>query len=104
MCIRDSTIPLTVTQWTFSLPTQDGNFVSILFGFNIWQAGVYTLGNCVYKSGSYYRVNTASTSGTPGSSPDWTLINDILSEVLNLANSNVSITQNYNFSVVHAAT
>jgi len=100
----DNSAPNTVTAWTFSLPQQDGTIVAIIFGFTGWTPGTYTLGNSVYYNGSYYRVNVASTSGTPGISPDWTLITNILSEVLNLANSNVNITQTYNFSAVRAAT
>lgn len=100
----DNSAPNTVTQWTFSLPQQDGTFVSIIFGFTAWSAGIYTLGNSVYYNGSYYRVGVASTSGVPGVSPDWILITNILAEVLNLANSNVSITQTYNFSAARAAT
>lgn len=100
----DNSAPNTVTAWTFSLPQQDGTFIGIIFGFVLWVPGVYTLGNSVYYNGSYYRVGVASTSGTPGVSVDWILIANILSEVLNLANSNVSITQTYNFSAVRAAT
>lgn len=94
--------PLTVTSWTFSLPTPDGVFVFIIFGFPIWAAGTYNTNNCVYYNGAYYKANT-STTGVPGVSANWTLINDIQAEVTNLANSNVSITQGYAYSAARAS-
>ncbi len=98
----DNTAPDTVTAWDFALPTEDGNFVYIIFGFVIWTAGSYTLNNCVYHSGAYYKALT-TTSATPGTDPTkWALITDILGEVLNLANSNVTITQGYAFSTAVA--
>lgn len=102
----DNSTPLTVTQWSFSLPQQDGVFVNTLFGFPLWSAGVYVQNSCVFyvPNSTYYKCAVASTSGTPSISPDWVAITNILSEVLNLSNSGVSITQNYNFSVVRAAT
>lgn len=97
-----NTAPTTVTAWDFALPTQDGNFVYIIFGFTIWTAGQYTLNNCVYYSGSYYKALT-TTSVTPGSDPTkWQLLTDILGQVLNLSSSNVVVTQGYAFSTAVA--
>ncbi len=100
----DNTSPLTVVAWDFALPAQDGLFVYITFGFPLWSAGSYTVGNCVYyvTGGAYYRALT-TTSATPGTDPTkWALITDILGEVLSLANSNVYITQGYAFSTAVA--
>ncbi len=97
----DNSSPDTVTAWDFALPSQDGNFVYIIFGFEIWSAGTYDLNDCVYHSGVYYKANT-STSGTPGASGDWDVITDILAEVLNLGSGNVTITQGYAFSTAVA--
>lgn len=88
--------PTTVTAWGFTL-AGDGGYVAIIFGFPIWSAGAFTLNQCVYYAGSYYKANT-STSDTPGASSDWDLITDILSEVLNLSADNVYITQTKNFT------
>lgn len=98
-----NTSPLTVSEWDFALPAQDGNFVYIIFGFPIWAAGSYLASACVYKSsnGLYYRANV-NTSGVPGVSSDWIQITDILAEVLNLSGSNVTITQSYAFSTAVA--
>lgn len=88
--------PTTVTAWGFTL-NGDGWYVAIIFGFPIWVAGSYTLNQCVYHDGSYWKATT-STSGEPGVSGDWDEITDILSEVLNLAADNVYITQTNNFT------
>lgn len=92
--------PENVTEWNFNL-AGDGTYRAILFVFPIWAAGSYVQNNCVYHGGAYYKANT-STTGTPGSSADWTLITDILSEVLNLASSNVTIGQTNNFTAAYA--
>jgi hypothetical protein len=97
-----NTAPTTVTEWDFALPTEDGNFVYIIFGFPVWTAGSYTIDNCVEYAGVYYKALT-TTSATPGTDPTkWAVITDILSEVLNLSNSNVTITQGYAFSTAVA--
>lgn len=88
--------PLTCTAWGFTL-NGDGWYVAIIFGFEIWAAGSYTLDQCVYHDGSYYKATT-TTSGEPGVSGDWDEITDILSEVLNLDADNVYITQTNNFT------
>lgn len=98
----DNTNPTAVTQWSFSL-AGDGWYPAIVFGFKIWAAGTFTLNQCVYHSGSYYKCNAASTTGTPGVSGDWTLITNILTEVLNLGSSNVYITQTNNFTTSTAS-
>lgn len=80
----DNSQPLTATQWSFTLPQQDGDFVALFFGFTIWSAGTYSNLACVYYAGSYYIANT-STSQTPGSGGNWTLITDILATCTNNA-------------------
>lgn len=95
-----NTDPLNVTAWSFTL-AGDGWYRAILFEFPIWAAGTYSLNNCVYHSGAYYKANT-STTGTPGVSADWDLITDILAEVLNLSSSNVVIGQTNNFTTANA--
>lgn len=94
--------PLTATSWQFALPSQDGNFVSNIFGFNIWGAGTYAQNACVYYSanGNFYIANT-STSQTPGGG-QWTLITDVLATATN--NSSVYQTQTYNWSSARAQT
>lgn len=92
----DNSSPLTVTSWSFAL-AGDGWYRAILFYFPIWSAGSYVANNCVYYNGAYYKANT-STSATPGSSPNWTLITDILGTVLNLSSSNVTVGQTNNFT------
>lgn len=76
--IIDNSTPLTVNQYSFSLPSQDGLFVGNMFAFNIWSAGTYTLNQCVYytPTNSYYIVNAATTTQTPGGS-NWTLITNV---------------------------
>lgn len=91
--------PLNVTAWSFAL-NGDGWYRAIVFGFPIWSAGTYAANKCVYYDGNYYKAAT-STSGTPGVS-GWTLLTDILAEVLNLANSGVEITQTNNFTTANA--
>lgn len=95
----DNSLPLTATQWAFTLPAQDGNFVAIIFGFDIWQAGTYNNLNCVYYAGSYYVANT-TTSQTPGTGGNWTLITDILATCT--GNASVEQTQIYMWSSARA--
>jgi len=97
----DNSSPLTATQWYFSMPAQDGNFVASIFAFNIWSAGSYTLNACVYYSpnSSYYIANTG-TSSTPGADGTWTLITNILQTCS--GNSSVQQAQTYNFSAAVA--
>lgn len=95
----DNSNPLTVTQWSFTLPSPDGIFVAVIFGFDIWQAGTYSNLDCVYYNGAYYRANTA-TSQTPGSGGNWTLITDILATCS--GNATVEQSQTYNFSAARA--
>jgi hypothetical protein len=92
--------PLNVVQWNFSL-NGDGWYRAIVFAFPIWVAGSYVLNNCVYYNGGYWMANT-STTGTPGVSANWTAITDILADVLNLSNSNVTIGQTNNFTTASA--
>jgi hypothetical protein len=89
--------PTAVTYWEFDLAASDGWYVAIVFGFPIWQAGTYALNKCVYNDGVYYRANQ-STIEEPGTGSQWDVITDILSEVLNLADTGVYITQTNNFS------
>lgn len=100
----DNTVPTSVTAWDFTL-AGDGWYRAILFAFPIWSAGTYTLNACVYYSGSYYVVNAASTTQTPGGA-NWTLITDILGTVLNLSGSGVTIGQTNNFTtaIIEAGT
>lgn len=97
----DNSLPTSVSSWEFTLAASDGWYVAILFGFPIWSAGSYDANKCVYHSGSYYKANT-TTVGTPGVSGQWTLITDILGEVLNLSGSGVYITQTNNFSTARS--
>lgn len=101
--VLDNTTPLTVNSWTFALPQQDGVFVAILLGFPLYQNGTYILGNCVYYLGNYYECIAASTTALPTDATKWELLTDILSSVLNLSNSNVIITQTYNWSDAHVS-
>jgi hypothetical protein len=94
-----NTDPLNVTAWSFTV-IGDGWYRAILFGFPIWAPGTYAANKCVYYSGNYYKANT-STAQTPGGA-NWDLITDILSEVLNLYNSGVEITQTNNFTTMNA--
>lgn len=94
-----NTNPLLVTAWSFTL-AGDGWYRAIIFGFPVWVAGTYAADECVYYSGSYYKAST-TTSGTPGVS-GWTLITDILAEVLNLDDSGVEITETNNFTSANA--
>lgn len=92
--------PVNVLAWSFSL-AGDGWYRAVIFAFPVWVAGSYVLNNCVYHNGVYYKANT-STTGTPGASANWDEITDILSEVLNLSNSNVTIGQTNNFTTANA--
>ena len=92
-----NTNPTTVSSWSFNLSINDGWYVGILFGFPIWASGAFDADECVYHDTVYYKANT-TTSEEPGTGSDWDVITDILSEVLNLANSGVYITQTNNFS------
>lgn len=98
--IVSNTSPLTVTRWSFTL-AGDGWYRAVLFLFPIWTAGAYVINNCVYHSGSYYKANT-STTETPGAGSEWDLITDILGEVLDLDDSNVTIGQTNNFITPNA--
>lgn len=95
----DNSAPLTVTEWAFLL-AGDGWYRAIVFAFPIWSAGAYALNKAVYYNGNYYYANT-STSGTPGVSVDWTLVTDVLAQILNLANSGVTIGQTNNFTTAN---
>ena len=88
--------PLNVNSWSFAL-NGDGLYVAIIFGFPIWAAGSYVQNDGVYHDGDFYLAST-STSGEPGVSGDWTLLTDIISEVLNVGSANVYITQTENFT------
>src|SRR6476620_10482761 len=71
----DNSNPLSAIDWSFDLPSQDGNFVAQMFGFPIWSAGTYMLNQCVYKSGDIYFCNQPSTTETPSMiATDWTNI------------------------------
>lgn len=94
-----NTNSLLVTAWSFTL-AGDGWYRAIIFGFPIWAAGTYAADKCVYYNGAYYKAST-STSGVPGVS-GWTLITDILAEVLNLDDSGVEITETNNFTTANA--
>lgn len=94
-----NTDPLNVTYWSFSL-AGDGWYRAIVFAFPIWAAGTYLANACVYYSGSYYKANTTTTQ-TPGGG-QWTLLTDILTQVLNLSGSNVTIGQTNNFTTANA--
>lgn len=91
----DNSTPLTATQWQFTLPTPDGNFVGTFLGVNIWQAGTYANLSGVYSGGVFYRSNK-STSGTPGISADWDVVTDPLGTFV--GNSTVAQTQVYMWS------
>ncbi len=93
--------PTSVTYWEFDLATSDGWYPAIIFGFPIWAAGSFAADKCVYHSGVYYKANTTTTE-TPGAGSEWDIITDILSEVLNLADSGVYITQTNNFSTARS--
>lgn len=97
----DNSSPLTATEWMFTMPTQDGNFVANIFGFNIWTAGTYNNNACVYygSNGNYYIANT-STSSVPGADGTWTLITNIQQTAT--GNSTVYQGQTYNFSAAVA--
>lgn len=103
----DNTSPLTATYWTFTLPAQDGVFISLMYGFPVWAPATFTQNQTVYYAGNYYYVNVASTSQTPGGS-NWTLIPtaNIPTVIAGLSPqpSNLSQTQTYNFSAAHVAT
>lgn len=82
----DNSQPLTVNQWTFTLPANDGVFVGILFAFPIWQAGTYNQNAAVYYqvNSNFYIANT-TTSQTPGSGGQWTLVTDVLGQITGIS-------------------
>lgn len=92
----DNNIPLTCNTWPFTL-AGDGLYIAIIFGFPIWAAGSYVQNDCVYHNAAYY-IATTGTSGEPGVSGNWTLLTDIISEVLNVGSANTYITQTENFT------
>jgi hypothetical protein len=99
----DNTDPLNVSRWSFSLVSGvDGWYVAFIFNFRIWAAGTYTLNNCVYHSGSYYKCNAASTTGTPGVSADWTLITNVMTQVYGVSNTNADVNVTNNFTTCNA--
>lgn len=99
----DNSDPENVTEWGFDLITDtDGWYVAFVFNFRKWSAGTFTLNNCVYHSGSYYKVNVASTTGTPGASGDWTLITNVMTQVYGVSSTNVDVTQTNNFTTCNA--
>lgn len=91
--------PLTASQWPFALPAQDGVFVGLLYGFQIWSAGVYGALDCVYYNGSLY-IASIATSQTPGFGSNWVLITDI--QTTATGNTSVEQTQVYMFSAARA--
>ncbi len=99
--VLDNTSPLTVNQYSFSLPDQDGIFSGITFAFIKWQAGTYAQNDCVYyvTDGNYY-IAASSTSSTPGSDASWTLITDILATCT--GNASVQQGQFYAWSSAHS--
>lgn len=94
-----NTTPLTAIEWPFTLPAPDGVFVSMIFAFTVWTAGVHATMTGVFYNGVYYRSNT-STSGTPGVSADWDVITDIVGTFT--GNATVDQAQTYNFSADRA--
>lgn len=95
-----NTNPLLVTAWSFTL-AGDGWYRAVVFGFPIWAAGSFAANKCVYHDGNYYKASVF-TSGTPGVSADWTLLTDILAEVVDSDTSGVEITQTNNFTSANA--
>lgn len=95
----DNTSPLTVNQWSFTLPTPDGIFVGLFYGILLWQAGTYANLSVVYYNGVFYRSDK-STSGTPGISADWDVVTDYQSVFT--GNSTVQQSQVYMFSAARA--
>lgn len=96
----DNTTPLTVSQWLFNL-LGDGWYTCLIFGFRIWAASTYTINQCVYYNGSYYRA-TGTTSSVPNTDSTWSLITNILSTCLDLG-TNVEQTQTNNFTVCNGS-
>jgi hypothetical protein len=100
--------PATDVQWQFALPTEDGEFVTVLIGVPNWVAGTYSEYQTVfYNQNVYYVSNPAGTSQTPGGS-DWTLVQwaNVYTTLTGLPSfpSNVSQTQIYNYSTAHVST
>ncbi len=93
--------PTSVPYWEFNLAASDGWYRAIIFGFPIWTAISYAADKCVYHGGVYYKANT-TTVEEPGTGSEWDSITDILSEVLNIADSGVYITQTNNFSTARS--
>lgn len=91
----DNSAPLTATQWQFTLPAADGVFTGNFFGFTIWTPGTYANLACVFYNSSVYIANT-STSQTPGTGGNWTLVTDIIATCTN--NASVQQTQVYLWS------
>jgi hypothetical protein len=92
--------PLNVIAWNFTL-AGDGWYRAIIFAFPIWSAGSYVLNNSVFHDGTYWKANTSTTS-EPGTDGTFDEITDILSEILNLSNTNVTIGQTNNFTTAIA--
>lgn len=98
----DNSSPLSVTQWNFQLAATDGNYPAVIFGYEIWSAGSYEAGNCVYYSvdGKYYQA-LSDTSAVPGSDElIWKTLTDPTS-IENEENTLVDVGYTMNFNTGH---
>jgi len=68
-----------------------------------WSAGTYTLGQSVTYNDKFYIVNVASTTGTPGTSSDWTELPDFesLKAISDIVNANTVVAATIYIPAIH---